>query len=227
MKTTLTSALLAILVSITAIIPGFGQGSVTWKQLNNGICEFGITSVAGGVTNQSPSALQSGYDGAYGISSDWGCAQSFTVPSDRTLSSIQIRLGGGGSPTGRGQFSLSVFQFNQQTGTPDSLLGVIFADAADYQYDMLNVPVSSFDLSSLSIPLYASNAYAWALTPVFSTWSGSLTIQAGAAALYPGGYAYELTRAPEPTPLALVGLGAASVTFFRRHQHLPVERAKL
>ena len=212
--------LLACLGFTTLVIPCFGQGTMIWQRLNYGIAEFGITAVAGGVTNQSPSALETGYNGAYGfgVSPGWGFAQSFTVPSDRTLNSIQLRLGGGGNPTGQGQFSLSVYQFNQQTDTPGSLLGVVGADAANYQYDIFNVPVSSFDFSSLNIPLYASAAYAWVLTPASPSWSGSITIQAAVASLYPGGFAYALNPTPEPaTPLLLV-LGAATLVACRSHK---------
>ena len=96
--------LLAFLGFATVITPCFGQGTVTWQRLNAGIAEWGITSLVGGVNTQSPSALESGYNGAYGfgVSPYWGFAQSFTVPSDRTLTSIQLRLGGGGNPPGQG-----------------------------------------------------------------------------------------------------------------------------
>jgi hypothetical protein len=187
----------------------FGQG-IVWDRLNLGIAEFGITAVGGGGTVQSPSVFEPGYNGAYlfGTQPYWGFGQSFGVPSDRRLASIQLRLGTL-NLSAQGQFVLSVFEFDPLTQNPSALLGAVTADAAGYQYDLMNVPVSSFDFSNLNIPLRASSTYAWSLTPASGAWSGSLSIQSAESGLYPGGFAYAVNPTPEPgTPwLMLLGAG--------------------
>jgi hypothetical protein len=208
--------LLALLGFTSFTTSCLGQG-ILWERLNLGVAEFGITSVdGGGATVQSPSVFEAGYNGAYifGTQPFWGFAQSFSVLSERTLASIQLRLGTL-NLSAQGQFALSVYEFAPLTQTPSALLGSVTADAAGYQYDLINVPISSFDFSGLNIPLHASSTYAWALTPASPSWSGSLSIQSATASLYPGGFAYAMNPTPEPaTPLLL--LLAAAILWLRR-----------
>jgi len=209
--------LLALLGFTLFALPCFGQPLI-WQPHNRGIAEFGITSVEGGITNQSPSVFESGYDGAYsfGDSPYWGFAQSFAVSSDRTLASVELRISRGNSP-GQGQFALSLVEFGAQTQTPGTLLGSVNADASNYHYNhhLESVPISSFDFSSLNIILQDSIMYAWTLTPKSSSWSGSLLIQSGVQSLYPDGFAYFLNPVPEPaTPVILI-LGTLALAVCR------------
>jgi len=194
----------------------FGQ-EIIWQKLNYGIAEFGITSVVGGIPAQSPAVFESGYNGAYGFgaSPGWGFAQSFSVPSDRSLASIQLRLGGG-NPQGAGQFLLSLLEFDPQTQTPGPLLGSVTDVGANYRYDLLAVPISSWDFSGFNILLRATNTYVWTLTPASPSWSGSVSIQAAVASLYPGGFAYALNPIPEPATPWLLALGLLALAAFRK-----------
>lgn len=217
--------LLVSLGSLMAIAAGRGQ-YVAWQQLNLGIAQFGITSIANGVTNQSPSVFQAGYNGAYtfGGTPNDGFGQTFTVASDRPLASIQLRIGLFNQP-GQGQFALSVLEFDPLTQTPGALLGTVIANATNFNYDILSVPVSSFDFSSLGIELQASKTYAWTLNSASADWIGPLTIQSCLASFYPDGVAYSLIPVPEPAAPALAilaGIGFAVLHKGRKSCCLPV-----
>jgi hypothetical protein len=195
----------------------------TRQSANYGVAEFGINSLVGDAITQSPSVFEPGYNGAFGFGAWpdawWGFAQSFAVPSDGLLVSIELRLGRG--QPAQGQFALSVVAFDQQTDTPGTLLGSILAEAADFDYELTHVPISSFDFSALNISLQATHTYAWILNPASTSWTGSLTVQSAVASTYPDGFAYSLYPVPEPaTPFLLISGGALVMVNRRRAKSL-------
>ena len=132
-------------------------------------------------------------------------AETFSVPSLRQLQSIQLRVGLANNIPAIGQFEVALYRWDPLNAAFDSKLAAVLADAQDYQFDLLHVPVSSFDFSSFNVSLNPLENYAFAVTPT-STFSGTLTLQ-GARSIYPGGEAFSLSVVPEPSVVALYGLG--------------------
>jgi hypothetical protein len=202
--------LIALFGAVSASVAGHdcsAQG-VIWQPVT-GEVEFGVTAIVGGTPIQSPSALESGYNGAwtFGNTPYRGMAQTFTVPSLRTLQSVQLRVGLFNYPA-TGQFELAICTFDSLSGTPSSKLASVLADAQNYEFDMLNVPVSSFDFASFNVSLNPAQTYALAVTPT-ATFAGTLALQA-ATDIYPGGEPYALSVVPEPSTVALCSLGTIS-----------------
>lgn len=195
-----------------------GQGTIEWHPLGMGVAEFGITSLVGGAPVQSPSALETGYNGAFVFGQDyyWAFAQSFTVLSDRTLRSIELRLANATNPAAQGQFMLAVTELDPASHLPGPVIGSVTAQAADYHYSLMNAPVSSFDFSSLNLQLVASKTYAWTLRPLWPPWSGSLYIHSGQQSLYPSGNTYFSSNlVPEPATSSLLMFGLAGLVMCR------------
>ena len=82
MKTSKRLIVLFGVVSALAAGPNCSAQGVIWQPVT-GEVQFGVTAVVGGTPIQSPSALASGYQGAWTFSSSpyQGMAETFTVPS--------------------------------------------------------------------------------------------------------------------------------------------------
>lgn len=179
-----------------------------WRAAS-GEVQFGVTALVGGVAVQSPSALEAGYNGAwvFGAPLLYGMGQTFTVPSSRTLQSIQLRVAGMNDQPVTGQFEVAIYDFDIQSDSPDQKLAAVLANAQDYyQIDLTQAPVTSFDFSSFDVSLDPSQTYALSVMPTSTYAGGSLTVQA-ALDIYPGGSAYYVSVIPEPGSFALCGLG--------------------
>lgn len=182
--------------------------SVIWEPLTSQM-EFGATAVVGGTQIESPSAIESGYNGAlfFGASTVNGLAQTFTVPSSRLLQSIQLRVGQFNNQVPTGQFELAIYTFDSLSGAPGSSLASVLANAQDFQFSIFDVPVSSFDFTKLNVWLNPAQTYALVVTPTV-TFTGMLALQSGSD-IYAGGTAYSFSIVPEPSMVSLCGLGAA------------------
>lgn len=185
-----------------------------WLQVQIADVEFGVTSLLNGTPVQSPFPLENGYNGAYvfgnPVEGPWtGVAQTFNVASSRTLQSIDLRVGRFGNKIPSGQFEVAVYRFTSLSWSPSEKLAAVSANAADYFFDILSVPVSSFDFSDFNIPLNPAEVYALAVTPTATFRGGHLTLQA-ATDIYPGGSAFIRESAeypplvPEPCTLSLM-----------------------
>ena len=179
MKTRIQAQLIRLAITIS-IVYGLtyahnccAQGSISWQSLV-GEVEFGVTTSVGGSSVQSPSVFETGYSGAWllGNSIYYGIGETFSVPSSGTLKSIELRLGGANRQPTSGQFEVAIYDFNSSSPSLSPILGAVFGDAQDYYgIDVMHVPVSSFDFTSLNISLQAGKTYALAVTPT-STYSG-------------------------------------------------------
>lgn len=212
MKTPRRLIVLFAAVSVWATAHDCPAQGVLWQPVPQEEVEFGVSAVFGDMPVQFPSVFETGYNGAYYFGFDGlsfqGMAQTFTIPSLRTLQSIELRVGRFSVwQSVSGQFEVAIYRFDALSGTPADKLAGVLANAQDYyQFDLVsNVPVSSFDFSSFNVSLNPAETYALAVTPT-ATFVGLLTLQA-AGDIYPGGTAYSLTVVPEPNTIALCGLG--------------------
>jgi len=179
-----------------------------WQTIADEV-EFGVTATVGGVTEQTPSAFESGYNGAWVFASPiyYGMGQTFTVPSSRALQSIELRVGGVNNQPASGQFEVAVYLFDPLSNAPRRKLASVLADAQSFdQIDLTKVPVTSFDFSSFNILLDPAETYALSATPTSTYAGGALTLQA-AQDIYPHGNPYSLSLVPEPGAVALFGCG--------------------
>jgi hypothetical protein len=175
-----------------------------WQPLPLQEVEFGVTAMSDGVFIQAPSALEDGYNGAWwwGNSEDgltYGMAQTFLVPSSRTLKSIQLRVGRFDFEQPSGEFEVAIYRFDSQSGTPAERLAAVLANAEDYPFVLTSVPVSSFDFSGCNLALKPSETYALAVTPTATFSGGLMTLQA-ATDIYTVGSAYFLHSAVPAVP---------------------------
>jgi hypothetical protein len=191
-----------LIVTIMSATVALGE-TMIWESFQNGSedMEFGITALDGGLSVQSPSVFESGYNGAYTIEEFYfGWGQSFAVASERTLTSVQLRIGDFEMNNPTGQFQVAVYEFDEFNNTAYNKIAYVFANAEDYSgFDKFNVPVSSFDMSGFNAVLDPSKAYALAVTQMPSFTGGVLTIQ-GAQNIYPGGSSYMLTISESAQP---------------------------
>jgi hypothetical protein len=181
--------------------------------------QFGITASIGGVREQSPSSIEPDYKGAFvfGCCSYYGIGQTFTVPTFRTLESLELRVGGFRLEPTTGQIEIAILRFDSNAGLPREKLAAVLADAADYYlFDVTNVPVTSFDFSKFELLLSPAETYALSVTPTSTFEGGGLTIQSNVD-VYTGGRAYLVFVVPEPSTGALV-LCTTSVLALRRRR---------
>ena len=211
----------------------FSQG-ISWVPILREDLEFSVTSAAGGVTLTEPSTIAGGYDGAYVFAAPpwyWGIGQTFNVPSTRLLQSIQLRVGGMNNIPASGQFEIAIYQFDTAHGTSTTKLAGVLANAADYWgYDLVSVPVSSFDFSKFGLVLNANQTYGLAICPTANYSGGSLTLQCGLN-VYPDGNSF-LLYVPEPGAASLFAVGLLGAALRGKHPHstfhnLPRKRALL
>jgi len=165
--------------------------------------EFGVTAVSDGVLIRSPWTIEEGYNGGWWWGTQdglaYGMAQTFLVPSSRTLKSIQLRVGRITFPQPSGEFEVAIYGFDSQNGTPAERLAAVLANAEDYPFELTSVPMSSFDFSGCNLALKPSVTYALVVTPT-ATFNGGLMSLAGATDIYPGGSAYFLYPAVPAVP---------------------------
>jgi len=169
--------------------------------------EFAVTAANG---QTAIDCLQTGYDGAHCFQlSPWRqIAQTFTVSSNTVLGSVKLRIGDFNGVQCSGQFEVAVYGFNPAGSIYDSKLAYAVANAGYYDgYDLLNVPVSTFDLSSFNTLLQHSARYALTITPLES-FTGRLSVQMQANNYSAGQCMLFDTPIPEPATLSLLALGA-------------------
>lgn len=206
-----TARRLIVLFGVSALAAAYDCGAQVfhWQPLGPGEVEFGVTAVIGGIPVQSPSVLEAGYNGGWWFGNPWsgnpynGMAQTFIVQSPRTLQSIELRVGRFNEQPS-GQFEVAIYRFDTLSGNPAEKLAAVLANAEDYPFAILSVPVSSFDFSSFNVSLNSAETYALAVTPT-STFAGGLLTLQSAGDIYPGGQAYSLsdTQPPQVSCLAL------------------------
>lgn len=225
-------------LAIAMVYPSTAAG-LDWQQRPVEEVEFAVTATVSGATIPYPAALESGYDGAWVFGSlsqgaaYVGAAQTFSVPSSRTLNSVQLRVGLFDSSIPTGQFEVAIHRFDVQTGCPAEKLVSLLANANAYQYPAAaNVPASAFDFASFNLTLKQGDVYALVVTPTATFTGGNLTLQA-ATNIYAGGSAYILlpgsgaclTFGPDPipsvptlSPWLLIGLNAILVALAARNR---------
>ncbi|MCG3132939.1 MAG: hypothetical protein HMLKMBBP_00025 [Planctomycetes bacterium] len=137
--------------------------------------EFGITSTVLGEQENAPWAFEGGYNGAYWFDRETALGQTFTVPSDRELESISVRISAGNGTTGT--FEVAVHEFDPLTSDTTLLVASATGDASDYGYDLSSVPVSAFDVSAAGATLHAGTTYMLAFRGTESS-AGNFFVQA-------------------------------------------------
>ena len=198
-----------ILVGVWTFVTPSLAADLEWESWHGGIeeVEFGITSEVEGNTIQGPWVFESGHNGAYGFGGEhyYGWGQTFAVESERTLLSVDLRVGGFGHGNTSGEFEVAVYEFDEVNSIPGPKIAYTLEDASDYTYPLSSVPVSSFDLSSFNATLKSTQTYAVAVTPGPSFSGDQLTVQS-AIDIYSGGCSYELTLdADVPVHLEIIG----------------------
>jgi hypothetical protein len=192
---------MGLLLCIAVPSPGT---TLNWKSFGSGTggAELGITTSAAGQTQLDPWLIESGYSGLFGFgnrSPYFGFAQEFTVASNRTLKSVDLRLCKTGDISVSGRFKLRILEY---TGSPNDTYvrakATLFLQANQYAYSYLSTPVSSFDFSSFNILLSKDKTYAVALLPTV-TMEGTLGIHAIGNSSGPSYY----TAIPEPATVSL------------------------
>jgi hypothetical protein len=229
-KTTKTQTGLIILSCVSTLVFAYPCRATVfeWKQIPQEDVEYGVTALVEGVPILNPTTLETGYSGAYWWGNPiyglefTGIAQTFTVPSLRTLQSIQLRVGSFNYDQPSGPFEVSIFKFDSLSGSPVEELAAISANAEDYLFELNSVPVSSFDFSSYNLTLDPTETYALTVTPTATFGGGLLTLQS-ATDIYPDGSAYFLGKSPaspapvpEPSAMWLLVSGIAGLIGFRR-----------
>ena len=204
MKVTLLAGLV-----LTATLTALAQG--VWVNYY-GTVQFGVTAVVGGVAEQSPAVIGSAR-GAFVFGDPtyfWGAGQTFTVPSLRTLQSVELRVGRFNNTPSTGQFEVAIYD----GGT--KLAGVLANADYYWQFSLQDPPVSSFSFAGLGVLLSPTKTYFLSVEPT-STYAGGLLTLAGFDRPYSGGSAYELV-VPEPSAVALWVLGLVCLGVVRtRH----------
>jgi hypothetical protein len=189
------------------LVPAAFAQRVEWT---NQEVEFAVTALEANSIVQYPWAINPGYNGAWIFQLDpyGGMGQTFTVPTVRVLQSVQLRVGGFGSPTQTGQFEVSVWEFDNSNNNVAVKLAYADANAEDYRNFALssNVPVSTFDMSGFGAVLDPSKTYAIEVAPLDSL-VGTLSLQSDMD-IYPGGEAYSISQ-PFDTNNILIGIDIA------------------
>lgn len=191
----------SIIVALFATTPGSAADS-NWLRQQSDV-EFSlVTDVAGSIT-ETPSTLQTGYDGAwwFGGPEIMGVAQTFNVPSQRALKSLSLRFWNNIDGPTAGEFKISILRFNPVTELPIGELAAITADAALYS-NRTDIK-STFDFSSFNIQLLPTDTYAFLVSPTPTFTGGLMTLHA-APNIYAGGTTYTVRGIPEPTSTLLV-----------------------
>jgi hypothetical protein len=177
-----------------------------WQARSSDEVEFGVTALVGNVREQSPSTIESGYNGAWDFGSEthFGIAQTFTVSSLRTLESIELRVAGFDRRRPSGQFEVAVYRFNPVDSVDEEKLASALRNAEDYSHLELTMAVLvSFDMSSFNVLLNPEETYALTVTPTATYTGGPMTVQS-ALDIYPGGKPYHVSVVPEPAAWLLV-----------------------
>ena len=142
-------------LSVTDVYAG-----VIWKPFGGGAeeMEFGIISTIGGVNVAGPSALETGYNGAYsfprsplniGEGDVIGWGQTFSVPTDRELSAVQLRISRFGPNTPTGLIEVSVSEFIPSTNNLGAIVASTSVSASKYDEPLgSDVPIFLVDLST-------------------------------------------------------------------------------
>jgi len=162
---------------------GFG----TWTANIGDDLEFGITAQVTGVPENDPWIFEVGYNGAYWFDKDNGIGQTFSVPSDRQLQSIAVRVNTAGGAFG--EFEVALYAFDAASQTATARLAFTTGNAADYAYNLTTVPVSEFDLSAFGVMLVAGQTYMLTIRGMENS-GGSFFVQCGSN-LYGGGSVHQ------------------------------------
>jgi hypothetical protein len=192
---------------------------VRWQATGDEV-EFGVTAVVGGAREQSPSTIETGYNGAWIFGDDdyfYGIGQTFNVSSLRTLESIELRVAGYDFRQASGQFEVAVYRFDTVASTPAEKLVSVIANAEDYSHlDATRAKLASFDFSSSNLLLNPAETYALSVVPTDSYTGGPMTLQSGFNT-YSDGNPYLLFVVPEPATTVLLTI-VISAFLFCRHK---------
>jgi hypothetical protein len=165
------------------VLPSWAIGA--WEQVPGQEMEFGITTLFGQLLVNDPFEFEVGYNGAWVIAPalepNLIIGQTFVASSTGTLARISLRLSR--SNDAAGSFEVSINEFNTTTGQAENKLASFIGDVATLTPDLLNVPISAFDVSGANALLIANRTY---IVVVSFQGSGSLYAQA-ATDIYPGG----------------------------------------
>ena len=218
-------------------------GALTWKPYVSGLgntedLQFGIISNINGIDVLGPSALESGYNGAYsfpcnplytGEGSIFGWGQTFVVSSDRTLSAAQLRISRIYSNTPTGLISVSVSEFNPVTNDIVALVASTVISASNFNEPLgSDVPVFTVDLSASGGQLDTGKTYLLSLTSM-GGFGDTAVAPYAATDIYAGGnsyYYYEdapdaqdtpsIQPIPEPTSIGLIITGLVAFLGIKR-----------
>lgn len=164
-------------------------GFQNWEPSVGGDLEFGITSLVSAVEEDAPWVFEGGYNGANWFDKDNTLGQTFTVSSDRLLQSVTTRVNAWNNAVG--QFEMAIYEFDQSSKSTTNRLAFVTGDADSYRYDLLSVPMSTFDMSSFNVTLTAGQPYMLTFRGMESS-VGTFSVQS-ASNIYGGGIIYHGT----------------------------------
>jgi hypothetical protein len=189
--------LLVTLLAGVAATGAFAQGTISIDNINN--VNQSATATSGGLFFQGPITSPTPYNGAFLNIELLGGASAGSLTPIATLTGPNGFVNGGGPG-----------QFADETGATYTLAGVASQGTA-----FLEVEAWEGSFTSLAAA-QAANA-AWGITPVFQNPTGGPGTPPVLAQDLVGMPALVLNT-PEPTTIALGGLGAAALMLFRRRK---------
>jgi hypothetical protein len=213
--------------ALTAAVGVFAQGTVVLDMYHNGSTTHVWTpstnnaglSLVGMGTDDSPAgsvnfaAAGMSYIGANGLAGKYGASTTFAqlLWANGAGAAESSLVPGGQTTTFR--TGTTAGRINLIT---DSITGLPL-DSGAATFEMV-----AWDNSSGAYPTWTQASVAWLAGTISAGKSGAFTLQAigGTANVPPYTTipSFNLTQAPEPTTLALVGLGAAAMLIIRRRK---------
>lgn len=220
-------AIVVFLLPTTDVI-----ASPIWEPLGAGAgdMEFGILSTIDGVSVAGPSALETGYNGAYsfprsplgeGEGNVIGWGQTFSVSTDRELSAVQLRISRFGSNTPTGIIEVGVSEFIPGMTTAGATIASTTLFASNFNAPLgSDVPIFTVDLSASGGQLDSARIYLLSLVSMGGFGETSVAPYA-ATDIYSGGNSYYLYEEfvpaiPVPASLGLMVSGMIALLGFRR-----------